>query len=313
VKDPHHAAPDEIEIALFASVIRQLEDILSYLLKKKDYKRVSLITKAFNTPVDQAFKHRMLEALKKTFSKDFIISIIADLQNYTKISPEYISTYSYLSAMEQETTEVLLEMLADETDKTAKTARTVILDLLKDIGKNQIELMGDYLSDDRWHFVSGIINVLSEIKSDEVIILLQKAANNKNAKIRHEVVKVLLSIGRDKTAGLLAKFLKDEDEAIQVMAIRGFTVIKGIRAEDTKPLITFLHDRPVNKKELPLTLEAIKALEKVGGPASEEILKIYTGFKWWKSWKLQNELKTAALRAMTAIKRRQVDGGSAKR
>jgi len=313
VKNSHHAVPDEMEITRFDSVIRQLEDMLSYLLKKQDYKRVSLITNAFNAPVDPAFKPRMLEALKKTSSKDFIISIIADLQNYTKGSSEYVSAYSYLSAIERETTEVLLEMLANETDKTTKAERTVIIDLLKDIGKNQIALMGEYLSDDRWHFVSSILNILSEIKSDQVIVLLQKAASNKNAKIRHEAIKILLSIGGDKTAGLLAKFLKDEDEAIQRMAIRGFTELKGISAENTKPLITFLHDRPVSKKELPLTLEAIKALEKVGGPAAEDLLKIYTKFKWWKSWELQKELKTAAQRAMTAIKRRQVDGGSAKR
>jgi hypothetical protein len=305
VKNPRHAVPDEMEIARFDSVMRQLEEMLSSLLKKQDYKRVARITNAFNTPIDPAFKPRMLEALRKTSSKNFIASLAADLQNYDKNSSEYISTYSYLSAMEQETTEVLLEMLFSDTGKMTQKARAALLDLLKDIGKNQTEIIGEYLSDDRWFFVSSIIHVLSEIKSDEAVTMLQKAVNNRNVKIRQEVIKGLLSIGGKRAAGILSKFLRDADETVQMAAIRGFTQIKGIKAEDTKPLIKFLEDRSLTKKEQPLTLEAIKALEKAGGTAAEGLLKTYTGFQWWKSWSLQKELKEAAQRAMTEIKRRK--------
>jgi len=309
VKSPHHPVPDEKEIASFAGIIHQLEDILNYLLKNKDYDRVSLITMAFNTPVDPAFKPRMLEALRKTSSKDVIISTIADLQNYTKGSFEYVSAYSYLSAMERETTEALLEMLAKETDNKSRSA---ILDLLKDFGKNQISVLGEHLSDSSLSFVRDIIGILSENKSDHAVFILQKAVDNKNVKIRQEVIKGLIPIGGKKAAGLLGKFLKDEDSTVQLMAIRGFTEIKGISAEDTKPLMTFLSDRPLNKKEQALTLEAIKALEKAGGPAAEDLLKGYTKVRWWRSRKLQVERKEAALKAMEKIKRRQGIGGSAK-
>ena len=76
--------------------------------------------------------------------------------------------------------------------------------------------------------------------------------------------------------------------------------------------MTFLSDRPVNKKEQALTLEAIKALEKAGGPAAGDLLKGYTKVRWWRSHKLQVERKEAALKAMEKIKRRQGIGGSAK-
>ena len=226
VKSPHHAVPDDKEIALFSGVIRQLEDMLNYLLSKKDYDRASLINNAFNSPVDPAFKPRMLEALRKNSSnsKTFIASTIADLQKYAKDAPEYVSAYSYLSAMQRETTEVLLEMLANENDNKS---RTVIIDLLKDIGKNQMALLGEHLSDSRSRFVLDIINILCETKSDQAISSLQKAMGHKNIKIRQEVLKGLISIGGKRAAGILAKFLKDEDETVQMMAIRGFTEIKG--------------------------------------------------------------------------------------
>jgi HEAT repeat protein len=161
-------------------------------------------------------------------------------------------------------------------------------------------------------FVRDIINILSETKSDQAVFILQKAVDNKNIKIRQEVIKGLIPIGGKKAAGLLGKFLKDEDSTVQLMAIRGFTEIKRISAEDAKPLMTFLSDRPLNKKEQALTLEAIKALEKAGGPAAEDLLKGYTKVRWWRSRKLQVERKEAALKAIEKIKRRQGIGGSAK-
>ena len=67
------------------------------------------------------------------------------------------------------------------------------------------------------------------------------------------------------------------------------------------------------KKYQALTLEAIKALGKVGGPAADDLLKDYTRVRWWKSHKPQIERRDAALKAMAEIKRRQGNGGSTKR
>ena len=310
VKNPRHAVPDDKEVALFAGVIHQLEDMQSYLLKKKDYDRASLITGVFHMPVEAEFKPRMMEALKKTASKTFINSTLADLRNCTKGSPEYASAYSYLASMEREATEVLLELVAEETDKTARLA---LLDILKDVGKNQIAMMGERLSDDRWYFVRNIVSVLGETQGEQALIFLQRAAEHKNVKIREEVLRGLITIGGKKAAGLLAKFFKDRDPAIQSMAIRGFTEIKGISGGDAEPLVTFLEGRSLSKRDQQLTLEAIRALGKVGSPAAEAFLKRYNRVRWWKSRQLQVELRVAAQRAMDEIKRRQVDGGPGKR
>ncbi len=310
VKNPRHAVPDDKEVALFAGVIHQLEDMQSYLLKKKDYDRASLITRVFHMPVEAEFKPRMMEALKKTASRPFIDSTLTDMRNCTKGSPEYVSAYSYLASVEREATEVLLELIAEETDKTARLA---LLDILKDVGKNQIAMMGERLSDDRWYFVRNIVNVLGETQGEQALIFLQRAAEHKNVKIREEVLRGLIMIGGKKAAGLLAKFFKDRDPAIQSMAIRGFTEIKGISGGDAEPLVTFLEGRSLSKRDQQFTVEAIRALGKVGNPAAGEFLKRYNRVRWWKPRQLQVELRAAARRSMDEIKRRQVDGGPGKR
>jgi hypothetical protein len=310
VKNPRRSAPEEKEIGLFSGVVKQLENMLSYLLLKKDYDLAVLIVRALHMPVDPAFKPRMMEAVKKSASRDFLATMIVDMRNYPKGSSEYRSAYSYLSTLKREATEILLELLAEETDRSTRIS---LLDLVKDLGKNQITLLGERLADGRWYVVRNIVSILGESQTDEALAYLHKVINHKNIRIRQEVIKGLIAIGGKKAAGLLAKFLKDKEVDIQMMAVRGFAELKDIDAEDAKPLVAFLRDRPLNKKEQELTLEAIKTLGMIGGRDADELLNGYTRIRWWRSRNLQKELRAAALGAKARIKRREDDGGSAKR
>jgi HEAT repeat protein len=310
VKHSESAAPDNKEIKLFSGVVRQLEDMQGYLLKKQDYDLAGLIVRVFHMPVDPAFQPRMAEAIKKTTSGAIITKTVSDLRKYPKGSPGYIAAYSFLATSERETTEVLLELLAEETNRST---REFLMDILRDVGKNQLVLIGEHLSDGRWYFVRNIVNILSQSKTDHVIEFLQKVADHKNVRIRHEVVKGLISIGGKKAAGLLAKFLNDKEEEIQFMAIRGFAELDRIGAPEARPLLAFLEDRPIKMKERELTIEAIKALAKIGGPDARDFLVRYDRIRWWKPKKLQTELRDEALRAMGEIRRRQEDVGRTKR
>lgn len=309
-KNPLHATPDEKEFTHFSGIVRQLEDILNYLLKEKDYDRAQSIIQAFQLPVDPAFQPRLKEALKKTSSRSVIMAAIGELRKHPKSSREYESAYAYVAKLERETTEVLLELMAEEQDRMA---RMFYLDLLKDVGRNQIALLGELLTDERWYFVRNIVSVLGESKADQAIAFLRKAADHENVRIRQEVVKGLLTIGGKKAASILAKLLRDKDVSVQVAAIHAFVDFPGIGTEESKPLIAFLEDRSLRKKEQELTLEAIKALGKIGGREAMESLEKYSIIRWWKPRKPQKELKGAAEQAIEEITRRQGNGGRTKR
>lgn len=310
VKNPHRQNSEEKKIELFSRIVRQLEDMLRYLLMKKDYKLAVLIGQAFRMPVDPVFKPRMMEAIRKTVSRSGIIETLGDMRHFVKGSSDYNAAYSYMSLMEREVTEALLELLAEEKDRVT---RKFYLELAKGMGKNQIMLIGERLSDERWYFVRNIVSILGESKADQAIAFLNKVARHNNIRIRQEVVKGLISIGGNKAATLLATFLNDKEAEIQLMSIRGLAGLKGIKSEVPKSLIEFLTGRPLKKNNQELTLEVISVLGKIGGADAETFLQGYTRVKWWRSRTLQMELRSAALRAMEEIKRRGSDGGRAKR
>jgi len=306
VKNPQHAEPTEQEINFFSGIVHQLEELLSYLLSKKEYEQAAKIIHAFQIPVAPAFKPRMAEALKKTGSKTAITAAIGELRKNSKNSLAYEKTYEYVSILERETTEVLLELLAEEQDRSA---RIFYLDLVKDVGRNQITLLGERLSDGRWYFVRNIVSILADSKTEQAIALLRRAADHANVKIRQEVIKALFSIGGKKAASVLAKFLRDRDEDVQITAIRAYGDFPGIGAEESAPLVAYLNGRELKKKEQELTLEGIKALGRIGGRDAVEFLKSYTRVRWWKPRKLQRELRDAANKSMEEIARRQGNGG----
>ena len=309
-KNPWHALPDEKEFTHFSSVVRQLEDLLNFYLKEQDYDHAIGIIQALQMPVDPAFQPRLKEALKKTAPKPAVMAAIGRLRKYPKSSQEYKSAYAYISKIERETTELLLELMAEEQDRMA---RIFYLGLLKDVGRNQIALLGELLTDGRWYFVRNIVSVLGESKTDQALSYLRKAAEHENVRIRQEVIKGLHSVGGKKAAGILAKLLQDNDEGVQETAIHAYGDFPGIGAEESKPLVDFLESRSLRKKEQALTIEGIKALGKIGGWEAVEFLKRYSVIRWWRPRRLQMELAAMAERAGEEITRRQGDGGQAGR
>ena len=310
VKNPHRSVPEQQEVKLFSGVIRQLEELLAYLQKKKEYDLAAVIIRAFHSTVDPIFKPRMTEALKKTASKSAVNDMIADMRAHPPESAEYNAAYLYLKTLDRAGTSLLLDLLAEEEDRDV---RLFLINLLKDLGKNQLALVGEHLSDRRWYVVRNAVRILGDTGTDQAIAFLHKAADHQDVRIREEVIQALSNIGGRKAAGILARYLKDKDQGIQVSALRSIGELQGLGDTEARYVMDFAELRRLKQREQEQTLEAITVLGKIGGRETAEFLARYTTIRWWKPRKLQEELRDAALVAIEAIKRRLADAGGAKR
>jgi HEAT repeat protein len=310
VKNPQGSASEQQEVKLFSGVVRQLEELLGYLQKKKDYELAAVIIRAFHSTVDPVFKPRMTEALKKTASESAVTDMIADMRTHPPDSAEYTAAYSYLKTLDRAGTSLLLDLLAEEEDRDV---RLFLLNILKDLGKNQIALVGEQLSDRRWYVVRNAVRILGDTKVEQAIAFLHKVADHKDVRIREEVIHALINIGGRKAAGILARYLKDKDQGLQVSALRGIGELQGLGDTEAHYVMDFAELRPLKQREQERTLEAITVLGKIGGRESAEFLARYTKIRWWKPRQLQEELRDEALAAIQAIRGRRADAGRAKR
>ena len=298
IKNQPQAGQEEKSSTAFAGVITQLENMLNFLLKRKDYPYATLIVHALQIPAELEHRAKISEALNTASARTVLVDAIRELRRHVMDSPEYRSIFQYLSMFEREATEVLLKLLAEEKERKA---RIFYLDLAKEIGKNQTALLGRYLSDSRWYLVRNIVNILSESKEDQAMAYFRKAADHKNIRIRQEIIHSLQTIGGKKAIGFLARFLSDEEEDVQKTALQAFARFPGISEDETVFLTNFLDARPLKKKEQALTLMAIGVLGNIGGRQARDYLQRYTKVRWWRPRKLQEELKTASQRAIKEI------------
>ncbi len=284
----------------FSKAVGLLEEMLPVVLDKKDYVLAASVVRVFTTPVQPDFRPRLAEAVKKAGGKKTIARIMTDIRTADRKSADYHAMYSYLSLLDREATPALLEMLAEEEDRSA---RKLLIQILKDLGRNQIALLGEKLSDERWYFVRNIVSILGESRREEVITYLERVAGHRNFQIRQEVVRALVAIGGKRAAGLLTKFLYDRDIDIRFMAVRGIGTLSAAGEQETKALMNFLRGgRRAAGHEL--KKEAIASLGRRGGPEAASFLKKYAKIRWWKPRRLQEELRATALKAIEEIERR---------
>jgi hypothetical protein len=304
VKDQSLRKTVDKEVHLFSGVVHQLEEMLGYLLKKKDYDLASIIIRALHMPVAAEFKPRLAEAIRKTASPKVITEMLTELRTAPKGSTGYQSAYSYLATLERETTEVMLDLLTEEKDRLV---RLFLVDLLRDLGKNQVALVAEQLNDKRWYVVRNAVRILSESTGERTVSFLLKVLDHKNLQVRQEIARALIMIGGKKAATLLSRYLKDKNVDMQFMAIRGLGEVAGAGASEAQELIEFLQDRRLTKKENELTIEGIKVLGKIGDQEAVVFLGRYTRRRWWKPRRLQEGPRAAAVAAIEEIQRRKSD------
>lgn len=304
VLNPDPSTTSENAVLIFSRIIGMLEEMISLLIEKQDYGMAVKVLYVFRRPVEPQFRPSLSATLKKACNKKRMAYLIRVLRSLPKDSPDYSAIITFFSILDRNATPILLEMLAEEEDRTI---RRILIHILKDLGKNQIAFLGRLLSDGRWFFVRNIVSILGESRKEEAIDFLETVAGHQHFQIRQEVLKALVMIGGMKAADLISKFINDPDIDIRFMAIRslGTLCVPGGRGEQA--LIKFLKKMFMRRINQELRLEAIESLGKIGSRESLPFLKKFARIRWWLPRKPRIELQKRADRAMTEIRRRMGD------
>lgn len=306
VKNPFVTLPRDKSLNLFSGVVGHLEEMLGILIEKKKFTLALMVLRAFRTSVDPLFQPRLLDAVRRAGDRRIIARLVDHVRSAPKDAPDVQAISSFLMLLDREVTPLLLEMLAEEQDRSL---RNLLIRILKELGKTQLALLGERLSDERWYFVRNIVIILGESRREEVVAYLEKVAGHRNFHIRQEVVRALLTIKGERSVRLLTKFLADPDIDIRFMAVRGLGMSLGSGAREEQALIGFLKGKPFRRPSVELRVEAITSLGKVGGASASAFLGRFTTVRWWKAKRTQLALKAAADRARADIMRRIGNAG----
>ncbi len=289
-------------LSAIANLVSQLEDAHDRLVAVNDYAAAAQIIRAFRSVSAPLYRARLGEAIKRAAEQRRILALVARLRGLAPGAADAGVYLAYLSLLDREATPVLLELLSAEEDRTM---RKLLVQILKDLGRNQLAFLGQKLSDERWYFVRNIVSILGESRREDAVAYLAGVARHKNFQIRQEVVRALITIGGGKAAELLVQFLADRDIDIRFMAIRGLGTLQSPSARGEQALIDFLKTRAWSRKgDFELRLEAIASLGRMGGTAARAALEKLARPAWWRRGKQSREISAEAGRALAELERR---------
>jgi len=294
VKDPHRNASADKDAALFAGIVQQLEGMTDYLVNLKDFGLAMIIIRAFrHFPAPPEYQQRLRDAFKKVTSREFIMAILSNIKSEPKSSAIHKEAFACIKLLAHEATPYLLETLAGEQDRAT---RFFLMEIIKELGKGQLAVIAQGLTDTRWFVVRNIVHILAESRSEQAVPFLEKVQDHKNENVRQEVMKGLVAIGGRRAASLVARYLKDHDPNIQLMAVRSLATTRGAGPDEAQGVMDFLERRHISKdqEENAVIIDAINTLGKIGKQDAMGFLERYNKIRWWKARRPQEEVRAAA-------------------
>jgi hypothetical protein len=251
--------------------------------------------------LEQAFKN--LKDLKLDKIQGFIegfaasekIKIIVDSLNTGK-DIDYDAVTDYLTILPWQAIGPLLGALGDLRHFAARKA---VCKSLVVLAADKIELLARGIEDPRWYVVRNVVGIIGKIKSPKALGYFRKTIRHRDLRVRKETIVAAAKVGNNEAYDFLILALDDEDERLQILALKELVSSKIVRAYGQIEKIVC--DKSFKERSADQIKEFLDALAQLGGDKSFPILrKIATTFTLFPSEKIKR-LKNYAIKAMEYV------------
>jgi hypothetical protein len=179
-------------------------------------------------------------------------------------------------------------------------ARKIVCQVLEEVGKDHIGIVGQGVHDSLWYVVRNVALVLGRIGKEQGVKFLKNIINHPDFRVRKEVITSLTKIGGTEAQALLVSALDDEDRGIRLLACRGLAQRKEkgalpslMKIIQSAPFI----DEPAEEKK-----QLLESLAIIGEDEVIPFLKKLVCKRNWLKRDKHNETRIFAIRAFGFIK-----------
>jgi len=190
----------------------------------------------------------------------------------------------------------LMARLIVESDSWA---RKILSDGLVRQGKIAVDIVLEYLSDDRWYVVRNCIAILGEIRDPAVVTPLQALLYHPDVRVRRETIRALTRIGGTEAVNILLRALEENDPDLRRQALASLGAMKHPAAVPS--LLRIVATRDPRVRQVEIKRDAIRALGEIGSPdAVAPLAQLVVMRKFWFRTRF-DEVRAAAIAALGDI------------
>ncbi|MBI5180406.1 MAG: HEAT repeat domain-containing protein, partial [Nitrospirae bacterium] len=283
----------ERDFKAFSDIVDTLEKALDLLVSKGDLVRASRLLKNMREISDAKGKFsdeevkRINSAIDRAGDEIRIKEFGAMLAKNQTIDLNALS--SYLSLLHKNSIAYLLELL----EINNLNIRKHICDIMVEVVKDDIDIIGRKVNDKRWYIVRNIAYILGRLGKAKGIEYLKRTLKYDEPRVRLESIKSLMQISGDQAKDMLISGISDNDSQVRIQAVKGLASLNHKKA--LQPLIEFISHEGFKKLEFAEKKEFFEALGKLGANEVVSFLKnIYTKRPWF-SRSAYEELRICAI------------------
>jgi hypothetical protein len=255
--------------------------------------RVKEMEQAFRNLKD--LKLDKIQGFIESFASSEKIKVIINTLNQIK-DLDYDEVLAYLKLLPWQATAPLVMGLGELAHFAA---RRVVCKALVVLGADKIDLIAKGIEDPRWYVVRNVVSVLGQINNARAMGYFRRTIKHPDIRVRKETLVSAAKVGGDEAFDFLIVALSDEDEKLQILALRELVLHKVFRAySQIEKIVT---DKEFKDRSTDQIKEFLEAMAQLGGEKAFVLLKkMVTQFAIMASEK-QKRLKNYAIRALSFV------------
>jgi len=191
----------------------------------------------------------------------------------------------------------LMELLKDTEDKKVRLA---LLNAIQGLGPKAISVVSEYLKDDRWYVRRNAVRILGVIGNKDIVDDLFKLRSD-DERVQIEIIRSVRHLLKEDAEPYILKFLHTESPEVEkyaIMSLKNIITGNSLPVLNRRLII----DRFSQAGEIEIKRVICSILEEEGGRSSLEPLgEIITDTKIFGIPKYPEELRFDALRAVVKI------------
>jgi HEAT repeat protein len=257
----------------FSAIMSMLDDSVGYLVEAGEADVAADVAEALSAAsqdpaISEPNRMRMAKVVQGIARPESLAKVTTTLRHYRSDTPEYQACKRLLGVLGESVIDPLLEVLADETDMTARKA---LIELISTSARNYIPDLGARLGDRRWYLVRNVVSILTSTRSPEALTYLQRTLRHTDARVRRETIRGLAAIRVAMADSMLAAALEDDDVQNVQLAARYLGSL-GCRSA-VPALEQVARGLGRGSRDHVARVEAIEALARIGSPSSVPVLE----------------------------------------
>jgi hypothetical protein len=287
----------EVENAGYHEGLELFAKVRDDFIKAGDFRSAILILTRIQE-MEQAFKN--LKDLKldkiRGFIEDFAtrerIKVVVDSLN-TQKDIDYEAVTEYLTMLPWQAINSLLWSLGELKHFPGRKA---VCKALVVLAADKIELLAKGLEDPRWYVVRNVVGIIGKINSPRALGFFKKTIEHPDLRVRKETIMAAARVATNEANDFLIMALKDDDEKLQMLALKELVDHKVVKAY--APIERIVADKEFKERSTDQIKEFLEALAQLGSDRAFPVLKkMATQFTLIAPEK-QKRLKNYAIRAL---------------